>query len=177
MLCLRRMIPILMASLVGVPATDAQSLPMPTKPRVELRWVESQRIDGLTEDKGIQSSCDPKSRVYPHANPALVLTSAEVASASLKHYDFSRSGSSSENYMVTLGLTKAAREKLAASVKGDETRLLTILIDGKYWGLRRYEKDPDKPFVPIQAQAETFVPEVGFFSSRAEAQRLVDAFQ
>ena len=56
-------------------------------------------------------------------------------------------------------------------------RQLTVVVDGKYWGLHRYEKDKDKPFVPAQARAETFVPDVGFFSSRADAQRLVDAFQ
>ena len=56
-------------------------------------------------------------------------------------------------------------------------RLLTVVVDGKYWGVRRYEKDKEKMFVPDQAQAETFLPDVGFFSSEAEAQRLVSAFQ
>jgi hypothetical protein len=146
------------------------------KAKVELRWVEGQRIEGVTEEQGFQSSCDPDDIVYPHKKPALVLSAAEVTKARLSEYDFTANGLSM-NYMVALHLTKEAREKLAASCEGNQMRLLTVVVDGKPWGVRRYEKDQDKPFVPEQARAETFLPEVGFFSSRAEAQRLVDAFQ
>ena len=38
-------------------------------------------------------------------------------------------------------------------------------------------KGPDNKLVPEQARAETFTPSVGFFSSKAEAERLVDAFK
>jgi hypothetical protein len=145
--------------------------------RVELKWLEAKPIEGVTEEKGFQSSCDPDSIVYPHKKPALVLTAAEVAEARLTHHDFSKNGLSSENYMVALHLTQAAREKLAASCAGNEMRLLTVVVEGKSWGVHRYEKDKDKPFVPAQARAETFLPEVGFFSSKGEAQSLVDAFQ
>jgi hypothetical protein len=140
--------------------------------KVELRWVETKWIEGLTEDDGFQSSCDPKDRVYPHKKPALVLTAAEVAETRLtKHTIAGR-----EHYMVALHLTKSARDKLAATYEGREMRLLTVVVDGKCWGIRRYEKDQDKEFVPDQAQAETFVPDVGLFSSQYEARRLADAF-
>jgi hypothetical protein len=56
-------------------------------------------------------------------------------------------------------------------------RLLSVLVDGKYWGVHRYEKDQSKPFVPAGARAESFVASVGFFSSKAQAQRLVAAFE
>lgn len=158
------------------PAGEGQEPPAKPKAKVELRWVETKQIGGLTEDKGFQSSCDPKDIVYPHKKPALVLTTAEVSAARLTKHDLTRNNLG-VHYMVTLHLTKEAREKLAATVEGKQMRLLTVVVDGKYWGVRRYEKDKDAKFVPEGAHAETFLPDVGFFSSEAEAQRLVDAFK
>ena len=153
-----------------------QEPPAKPKAKVELRWVETKRVEGLTEDKGFQSSCDPDSIVYPHKKPALVLTAAEVSEARLKKLDLTKNGIGVQ-YEVTLDLKKEAREKLAATFEGKEMRLLTVVVDGRYWGIRRYEKDKDNTSVPDQARAETFRPDVGFFSSEAEAQRLVDAFK
>lgn len=153
-----------------------QDPPAKAKPEVELRWVESKRIEGLTEAKGFQSSCDPKDIAYPHRKPALVLTAAEVSEARLKGYDFGKRGSPT-HFMVELHLTKKAREQLAASFEGNETRCLTVLVDGRYWGVHRYEKVQGKLSYPPEVHAETFLPEVGFFSSEAEAQFLVDAFK
>jgi len=56
-------------------------------------------------------------------------------------------------------------------------KLLTVVVDGKYWGVHRYESEKDKPFVPEQSRPETFTLGVGYFSSKAEAQRLVDALK
>ena len=158
-------------------AADGQQPPAKPTVKVDLRWVETKRIEGVTENEGFQSSCDPKDIVYPHKKPALVITAAEVSEVSLRNLDYSKNGLSSENYSVTIHLTTAARAKLAATVEGKETKLLTVAVDGKYWGVHRYEKDKDKPFVPEQARAETFVAWVGYFSSQAEAQRLVDALK
>ena len=172
--------------LAGVPAASGQETSetskdeKPTEARrgvVELRWVETQHVEGLTEDKGFQSSCDPDSIVYPHKQAALVLTAVEVAEARLTHHDFSANGLSSENYTVDLHLTPEARKTLAASREGKEMRLLTVVVLGKYWGLHRYEVDPEKPFVPEQARAESFVASVGFFSSRDQAEQLVKFVQ
>lgn len=146
------------------------------KPKVELRWVEAQKIAGLTEEEGFQTSCDPDSIMFPHKKPALVLTAAEVDEVTLKHYDLSKNGLSAHNYTVMIQLTRAAREKLAASYEGNEMRYLTVLVDGKYWGLRRYEKDKNKPGVPPVTLAENFNPDVGMFSSKGEALLLMDAF-
>lgn len=143
---------------------------------VELRWVETRRVEGLTEDEGFQSSCDPKDVVYPHQKPAMVLTTAEVREVRLVAHNFSTSGSGVQ-YSVVLDLTNEAREKLAATYEGKEMRLLTVLVDGKYWGVRRYEKDPEKKFVPEQARAETFHLDVGYFSSLDKAQPLFDAIK
>lgn len=166
----------LVVCLASIPAGLGQDPPTRAKAKVELRWVETKHTEGLTEEEGFQSSCDPKDIVYPHKQPALVLTTAEVTQARLTEHDFRGSGSGMQ-YMVTLHLTKEARDRLAASCEGNQMRLLTVVVDGKYWGVRRYEKDPDKPFVPERARAESFHPEVGFFSSPAAAQRLVDAFK
>jgi len=157
-------------------AAEGQEPPAKPKAKVEFRWVETKRVEGLTEDKGFQSSCDPKDIVYPHKKPALVLTTAEVREAHLTEHDFSKSGLG-VHYMVTIHLKEAARNKLAATVEGKEMRLLTVVVDGKYWGVYRYEKDRDKQFVPDAARAETFAPGVGFFSSKAEAERLVTALK
>jgi hypothetical protein len=149
----------------------------PAKAKVEIRWVEAKKTEGLTEDKGYQTSCDPDSVMYPHKKPALVLDSKTVEEVGLKNQDLSKNGLAANNYMVSIKLTKAAREKLAASVEGKEMRLLTIMVDDRCWGLYRYEIDPEKPFVPEQARAATFAPEVGFFSSKADADRVVSSLE
>ena len=151
--------------------------PEKAKAKVELRWVERQKIEGVTENKGIQTSCDPKDIMYMHRKPALVLTKNEVADVVLKEHDFSKSGLSGGQYTVTIHLTKEAREKLAATREGKQMMFLTVLINGKEWGLYRYEKDREKPFVPEQARAESFAPGVGFFSSGSEASELVEALK
>lgn len=157
------------ANLLG---QEAASSP---KAKVELRWVESKPIEGVTQAEGYQTSCDPDSIMYPHKKPALIITAAEVTKVKLSNSDFSKSGLSKSNYMVAFHLTKEAREKLAASTEGNEMKFLTVMIDGKPWGLTRYEKDKDKPFVPEQCRAESFLPEVGFFSSQFEANRVANA--
>lgn len=168
----------LVVGLACVPVGTGQEPPAKPKvrTRVELRWLETKKTEGVTEEKGFQSSCDPKDIVYPHKKPALVLTAVEVSEARLTKHDFTKNGLG-VNYTVTLHLTKDARTKLAATTEGNDMKLLTVVVDGKYWGVRRYEKDKDKPFVPEAARAETFLPDVGFFSSETEAQRLVDAFK
>ena len=159
-----------------IATASGQQPAVPARAKVELRWLETKPIEGLTEAKGFQSSCDPDDIVYPHKKPVLVLTAAEVSEARLTKHDLTRNNLG-VHYTVTLHLTKEAREKLAATVEGKQMRLLTVAVDGKYWGVRRYEKNKDAKFVPEEARAETFLPDVGFFSSEAEAQRLVDAFK
>ena len=107
---------------VWIPMVVGQETPVKPKGKVEIYWLEYKPIKGLTEEKGFTSSCDPKSLVYQHKKPAMVLTAAEVTEARLTNHDFSKNGLSSENYMVTLHLTKTARGKLAESCEGNETR-------------------------------------------------------
>jgi len=146
------------------------------KTKVELRWCEWQPVAGVTEEEGFQTSCDPKSLAYPHKKPALVLTAAEVSEARLSNHDFSKGGLSSDNYLVKIELTKEARAALASACGNQNSRVLTVVIDGRNWGLHRYEK-LEGLSIPEQVTADKFVPAVGFFSSRAEAERLVKAFK
>lgn len=143
---------------------------------VELRWLEEKPIEGVTEKKGIQASEAEGDLVYPHVKPALVLTKKEVSEAKLHKVDATKNGLG-VLITVEIHLTKEAREKLAAGVKGKETRLLTVTVDGKHWGVHRYEIDKDKPFIADQARAETFRPSVGFFRVESEAQQVVDALK
>ena len=154
-----------------------QEPPPKPKAKVELRWVERNRVEGLTEERGFPSSCALNSDVFPHKKPALVITAADVAEARLTNLDLSRNGLSSENYMVTLHFTKEFRDKLATACGEKEERLLTVKVDSKYWGWQHYDKRKDKKLVPAQVRAETFVAEIGYFSSKAEAERVVDAFK
>ena len=158
-----------------LPAAQGQE-PPDGKARVEFRWLESRPVEGVTETEGFQATCDPDSIVYPHVEPALLLTAEHVEQARLTVHDL-RTNGLRVFYNVALHLTQEAREELAASCEGDEARMLTVAVDGKYWGVHRYEKDRDKPFVPEVARAESFTPGVGFFSSRTEAERLVAAFE
>ena len=164
-----------LAIAVNVSAITGQEPPACPKAKVEFRWVERSKIEGVTENKGFQGNCDPRNLVYPHKKPALVLTAAEVAKVTLTKSDLSKVGLSSEQYMVKLHLTKKARDRLAMTVEGTKTRQLAVIVDGKCKNIYRYEKKRDKPGAPRQTWAEIFNPSVGFFSSRAEAQRLVDA--
>jgi hypothetical protein len=77
----------------------------------------------------------------------------------------------------TFHLTKAALAKLAATCESKDTRELTIVVDGKHWGVYRYEKDKDKPSIAEEVRAETFRPSVGYFTSKVEAERLANAFK
>lgn len=159
-------------------AADNEGKPaVPAKVKVELRWVEATRVEGLTEDTGFQSSCDPDSIVYPHKKPVLVLTAAEVTEVTLSNLDLSKNGLSRYNYRVAIHLTREARDKLAAACGKDGERYITVVVDGKCWGLQRYRKGKPTRELPPQICAETFQPDVGFFSSKAEAERLMDALK
>ena len=48
-----------------------------------------------------------------------------------------------------------SRAELAATTEGNDMKLLTVAIDGKYWCVFRYEKDKNKPFVPEVEETNT----------------------
>ena len=102
---------------------------------------------------------------YPHQKP--VLTNADIARVSLELVDLSSSGLAKNNYMLTFHLTDEAKKKLAGACGDEPERMLTILVDGKSWGMRVYRK----------ADAAKFFPQAGFLSSKSEAERIVRSFE
>ncbi len=130
--------------------------------KVGLHWVEGKHLPGVTDAEGFQSSCDPDSIVYLHLKPALALTPELVTSVTRKSLDLSGSGLSTSNIMVTIELTDEARKTLAAACPDNETKMVAVVLNGRHWGIHRYEKDDNKPFVPDQARAKSFAPSCGF---------------
>ena len=165
----------LLLALFFVANSEAFADEPPAKARVEFRWVESKFIESVTEEEGFQCTCDPKSIVYAHKKPALVLSPETVAKTDFVNRDLSRNGLSSQNYSITVHLTEDAKKRLADTVEGVQARALTVVVDGKYWGVFRYEKDENKRFVPKQCRADSFTPSIGLFSDRLEAKRVVAA--
>lgn len=132
------------------------------KAKVEFRWLASKPAKGITEEKGIQTTCGPE-LLYPHLKPAL--TNADVDGTILKQHDFSQSGLGKELYTVDFQLSEAARKKLLTEAGDQPVMQLATFVDGKYWGTGIFRK----------ADAAKFTPTAGFISSKTEAERIVEA--
>lgn len=143
-----------------------------SKPKIELRWVESSRVENLTDEKGFPGSCDPKDTLYAHKKPALVLTSAEVAEARVTEHDLTRNGLGIF-YVVTLVLTKDARERLAANCPGKSARV-TVVVNGRYWGWSHYTTD-NEARVSESCIAKNFNASIGFMTSKSDAESIANA--
>lgn len=138
----------------------------PAKPtaQVEFRWVECKPINGVTEEKGIRTSCG-NTLSFLHTKP--ILTNVNVAETRLSKHDLSGIGFPGEHFMIAFYLKKQAKQKLIAACGDHPTRLLAILIDGKYRGAANFQK----------SKVADFVPYAGYISSRADAERIVKAFK
>lgn len=133
--------------------------------KVEFFWVEGKPAEGLTQGKGLQTSCAEGDLVYVHLKP--VLAAKDVAATKMTNSDFSKSGSPGDHYMINFELTKEARDRLIAVCGDADARSLVVFADGHYWGLSYFRK----------ADAEIFSPHAGFISSRATTERIVTACQ
>jgi hypothetical protein len=101
------------------------------KATVELKWLEKERVEGITEEKGITTTCDPKSVEYMHKKPVFVLTAADFDEVRVVFHEV-YSGILVPYYSVKLSLTKKARDRLAASCADPKGRMLAVQMDGKY---------------------------------------------
>jgi hypothetical protein len=146
-----------------VTAAVGQEPAVAPKATVEFRWLAGKPIQGVTEEKGIRTTCWP-ALSYPHVKP--VLTNTAVAGAVLKTYKFS-TNDLSVRYMVEFQLTEAARKTLVAEAGTRATVELATFVDGQYWGTAYFRK----------AEVATFTPSAGLISSKAEADRIVEAFK
>ena len=172
MVSVRRVAAIFAGCVCGLAIATAAEPKEQPKPKVELRWVESFRVDGLTVDRGV--GC-PESPIYPHKTPALVLTRKDVAEARLNQHEWLMNDVLVQHYSVTLVLTKEARDRLAGCCPGKSARV-TILVDGRYWGWHHYTTDNDAKVSEL-SKAKNFNPYIGLMSSKAEAEHVVDAFK
>ena len=162
---------------MAVPLCGQEKKAQPMVKRIELIFMETKKVEGVTRNEGFQSG-DGGSIAYLHKKPALHLTPAHIKSVELSNIDLSRNGLNANNYSIKIQLTDKAKKELAAQVKGKKMKLLTLLIDGKRWGgMWRYEVDETKKGVPPQCRASSFSPTIGYFSSRAYAESIADALR
>lgn len=147
----------------------------PPKPKVEIRWVERFRVEGLTVDRIVGDSGDSPG-YYPHAKPAMILTAKDIVEARLKKFDWLMSGVVVHHYSVTLVLTKDARERLAKSCPG-KSAAITVCVDGLYSGWAHYTTDNDAK-VSETSKAKNYNPSwyLGTMD-RASAERYIKAFK
>ncbi|HZN36488.1 MAG TPA: hypothetical protein VFB80_21815 [Pirellulaceae bacterium] len=159
-------VPGLVGSVILPTGPQAPEQPAAKGPaKVEFFWVEAKPVEGLTQAKGLQTSCDPDELVYVHLKP--VLTAKDVAGTRMSNSDLSKNGLPGDHFMINFELTKEAKGKLIAGCVDAGARSLVVVADGTYWGLSYFRK----------ADAATFSPHAGFISSRATAERIVSACQ
>lgn len=145
--------------LAAVAVARAQE-PAAPKPKVEFRWLAATPAKGVTEEKGIQTTCGPE-LLYPHLRP--VLDAADVAGAASREYDLGNLG---VQHLVEFRLTDAARAKLVKAAGDRPLMELAVFVDGRYRSAWYFRK----------AEAASFAPVAGSFT-KAEAGRVVAAFR
>jgi hypothetical protein len=133
----------------------------PAKPTVtvEFRWIEPQPVEGLTEDKGSPTECGGKDW-YAHLKP--VLTNKDIAAARLTHLHVANA----DQYSVEFTLTGGARRKLAEACGDAPGRVLTVYVNGRWYGASYFDKAKPEKFSP---------PSAGYMLSEAHAERILEA--
>ncbi len=153
-------------------AAEPKELP---EAKVEIHWVELFRKEGLTVDRSVfDSGGDSENDYYPHAKPAMTLSRKDIADIRLQQYDRPGNGVVNHYYLVTLVLTKDARERLAKSCPAKSARV-SVAVDGKYWGWDHYTTDDDAD-VSDHSKAKNYSPCMGLMS-RAAADSIINAFK
>ncbi len=159
---------------VSVSAIMGHEPPAKPKAKVELRWIEGEHIEGLTDfEMRYPASENRDDFAYPHKKPALVLTPAMVAKVSITHFVLA----SRDQYGVKIQITEKAREALAMTFEDTKTRWITVVVDGRCWGTRRYDPSNEKSDGGPATWAKNYNPHVGFTSSKAYVQRVADALK
>lgn len=156
-------IAIVLTLLFSCPVTTSAEEPdsrVVVKVSIEFRWLESKSIKGITQEKGIRTTCG-RQLSYPHQIP--ILTSKDVAKTKLTNTDLSRNGLSAENYMVYFYLNDGARQTLRASLGDKKLRVLAVFIDGRYWGAAAVRPESINELVLF----------AGMFSSKTLPNRIV----
>ena len=146
----------------------------PPKPKIEIHWVELFPVKGLTVDRSAHNGSDTRNDYYPHTKPVMVLSRKDVADARLKQFDWLMNDKVVRHYIVTLVLTKEARDRLAKSSPG-KTAHITVAVDGHYWGWDHYTTDNEAD-VSERWKSKNYSPCMGLMP-RADAERIINAFK
>lgn len=150
-------------------AADPQE---PPKPKIEIHWVELNRVKGLTVDRSAHSGSDTQNDYYPHTKPAMILGREDVAATHLKQLDWEMNGGVVQHFIVTLVLTKDARDRLAKTCPGKTARV-TVAVDGKYWGWDHYTTENETDVLNGWKSTD-YSPSMGLMR-RVDAERIIDA--
>ena len=130
--------------------------------KIAFHWLENAPIAEVTREEGFRTTCGDELS-YAHLTP--ILTNEHVASAVLSEHDFSSAGIRGAQFSVKLHLTPEARQTLIDSLGDAPDGVLAIFVENRYWGAGYFRTE----------SASTFVPMAGYLTSRADAQRIVDA--
>lgn len=144
------------------------------RPNIEFHWAELFPVKGLTVDRSVHSGSDTQNDYYPHIKPAMILSREDVAHAKLEKIDWLMNDVVIHHYVVTLVLTKEARERLAKGCPGKTARV-TVAVDGKYWGWDHYITD-NEANVSERWRSTNYSPSMGLMP-QADAERIVNAFK
>jgi hypothetical protein len=154
---------VLLAMCLALPHAGAQEPKAEAKAKIEIKWLSANPANGVTQEKGIQTTCGPE-LLYPHLAP--LLTNADLASAKFNEHDWTKSGLG-RMYSVDFTLKAESRKKVAAGLGDQQNGQLAIFIDGHYWGtgiVRAGKIDEYQPFA-------------GLMSNRADAERAAGALK
>lgn len=153
----------LFAMCLALAQARAQEPKAEAKAKIEIKWLAAKPEKGVTQEKGIQTTCGPE-LLYPHLAP--LLTNADLASAKFNEHDWTKSGLG-RLYSVGFTLKAESRKKVVAGLGDQTVGQLAIFIDGHYWGtgiVRAGKIDEYQPFA-------------GLMNSRADAERAAAALK
>jgi|GEM_PF-6529489 len=143
--------------------TGAQEPKAKERAKVEIKWLAAKPVKGVTQEKGIQTTCGPE-LLYPHLEP--VLTNADLASATFKEHDLTKNGLGLM-YSVEYTLKADSRKKVVAGLGDAKVGQLAIFVDGRYWGTG----------IVRAGQVDTYKPYAGMMTNLADADRAADALK
>ncbi|MEM8671263.1 MAG: serine/threonine-protein kinase [Planctomycetota bacterium] len=142
--------------------------------RIEVRIIESAAIDGVTKQ-------DPNSLYHLRIKPALVITSAEVASVQKRVLRGptieNRKTGESKHYprlVVDIQLTDEAKLRLKTAVEKTSSRKITTVLNDKHlggWG--KYITDENQEHSPL-AHWRQFGPRISITGDPKKADELIE---
>jgi hypothetical protein len=145
-------------------APDATA-PAAPKAKVEFHWVVTELIPGVTDERGVRMS--ERDELY-YLHKKAILTGADVSKVRVNKITFNAIGPNpNDQFTIYFDLTVEAKAKLAEACGENGTGLLVAVVDGRSRGFAYFQT----------RSMATFVPFSGFYDSKAEVDRIVEAFK